>query len=557
MGRTRFTSSTFTMAPGRISPDIPEGAPSLGKTLTNGLTNGNTNGHANGGEVTVTNGDVVTNGDTPKEEGEVKETSEPEAPKSEDSTTEQSDDDQDQDMKCQIKHLDRRYNEKDELYIVESKEEKEKPKQKDWWRLFAFCVVRNYNSDDEFSYTRLYINAQPIRQLLFDIIGNYPSSPISLEDTYVDAPYYPLFYSKEKLEEEGLKRFADDEETLSQLKLLLSWISSHFELDFAGRNKCVNGDIKAIAYDYAWTLFRPGTVAYCKMLGQPRAFEVIEAWYDTGELPGLNVRSNFVDFDGDKLGTRKLDLFIPKYLGTQELSELSTMPLDLMDDAAEVREELLERGRKFESHVGQNYVQYEGIAVRKTRQGYARFSATGRVMIDCKTFHRLEANDSFTVDDFQSSQESKRKRSRRRAAAEAEFVSEEDTHEKLTDEELILTNITVRGYSFAAKKFLEFFVSQLSPIEWNTRCFDDLVLDAGTKKTVQALVSTHATKREGFDDIVKGKGKGLVCVLHGPPGVGKTLTAGKSRNSSSSGARGRGYARKPLAWIPIYRSQSC
>ncbi|CAJ2500031.1 Uu.00g028840.m01.CDS01 [Anthostomella pinea] len=30
---------------------------------------------------------------------------------------------------------------------------------------------------------------------------------------------------------------------------------------------------------------------------------------------------------------------------------------------------------------------------------------------------------------------------------------------------------------------------------------------------------------EGFDDIVKGKGQGLVCVLHGPPGVGKTLTA--------------------------------
>lgn len=74
-------------------------------------------------------------------------------------------------------------------------------------------------------------------------------------------------------------------------------------------------------------------------------------------------------------------------------------------------------------------------------------------------------------------------------------------------------------------------IHDLSEIEWNSRCFEDLVLDLTVKKTVQALVSTHAQKRKhdgdgyGFDDIVKGKGLRLVCVLHGPPGVGKTLTA--------------------------------
>jgi len=32
-------------------------------------------------------------------------------------------------------------------------------------------------------------------------------------------------------------------------------------------------------------------------------------------------------------------------------------------------------------------------------------------------------------------------------------------------------------------------------------------------------------QNEEFDDIIKGKGQGLVVVLHGPPGSGKTLTA--------------------------------
>jgi replication-associated recombination protein RarA len=40
------------------------------------------------------------------------------------------------------------------------------------------------------------------------------------------------------------------------------------------------------------------------------------------------------------------------------------------------------------------------------------------------------------------------------------------------------------------------------------------------------LVSSHAFHpSRSIDDIIVGKGKGLVAVLHGPPGTGKTLTA--------------------------------
>jgi hypothetical protein len=435
---------------------------------------------------------------------------------------------QDDTMKCEIKHLDRRYDEKEEQYYVERKNEVEKPQQKDWWRLFAFCLVRNYNVDGELAYTKLYINPQPIRQLLYDVIGNYPSDPIDVDDVQIEAPYHALFYFREKLEVEGTKRFQEDqdEESLSQLKLLLSWVDTHFESDTAAHKRCVNGDVKAIGYDYLWTLFPPGTIIYSELLDQHRAFRVTENWYDYGELAGLGLKVKFIDFDGERLGTRKMELFIPKYGGTQDLKELPTMPLDLLEDVETVREELSDRGRKFESYVGQHYVQYNGIALKKTQKGYARFNVNGRVMIDCKTYHRIEPNDSFHVRELSNDESAKRDRARKRALGNNEFVSEKVVHDRLSDEDALLCNATVRGYSFTAKKFLEFFADQLFPIEWNTHCFDDLVLDAETKKTVQALVSTHAEKRKAFDDIVKGKGQGLVCVLHGPPGVGKTLTAG-------------------------------
>ncbi|KFA50467.1 hypothetical protein S40293_07883 [Stachybotrys chartarum IBT 40293] len=61
--------------------------------------------------------------------------------------------------------------------------------------------------------------------------------------------------------------------------------------------------------------------------------------------------------------------------------------------------------------------------------------------------------------------------------------------------------------------------------------FSQLVLPVGHKKMVLSLVSQHFRNKESFKrrnekvDIVKGKGKGLIILLHGAPGVGKTTTA--------------------------------
>ena len=221
------------------------------------------------------------------------------------------------------------------------------------------------------------------------------------------------------------------------------------------------------------------------------AFRVTNSWYDGSDIPGLYVSVNFIDFDGDRLGTRKMDLFINKYSAHRELTDLEVMPLELEDDADEIRAELLERGRKFESYIGdQHYLQYKGLAIKKLERGYARFDVNGRVMVDVKTFHRLEANDSFNVKTLPYDKAAKEYRLRRKALKD-NFAGGENPrqYDKLSDEDACLTNATIRGYSFGVKKFLEFFVDQLSDIEWNENCFDELVLDAGTKKTVQALVS--------------------------------------------------------------------
>jgi AAA+ superfamily predicted ATPase len=71
----------------------------------------------------------------------------------------------------------------------------------------------------------------------------------------------------------------------------------------------------------------------------------------------------------------------------------------------------------------------------------------------------------------------------------------------------------------------ELNVSQLQPVHFRKNAWDRLVLDSEYKDIVRAMVSSYVDKTAMLDDLVAGKGGGLVALLHGPPGSGKTLTA--------------------------------
>jgi SpoVK/Ycf46/Vps4 family AAA+-type ATPase len=69
------------------------------------------------------------------------------------------------------------------------------------------------------------------------------------------------------------------------------------------------------------------------------------------------------------------------------------------------------------------------------------------------------------------------------------------------------------------------YIEGLHPIQWNKKAFDQLVLEKRTKELVKALVEVRISA-ERMEDVIEGKGNGLIMLLHGSPGTGKTLTAG-------------------------------
>ena len=62
-------------------------------------------------------------------------------------------------------------------------------------------------------------------------------------------------------------------------------------------------------------------------------------------------------------------------------------------------------------------------------------------------------------------------------------------------------------------------------ISFNESAFDSLVLPSNKKELIHGFIATHQSNMTQFDDVIQGKGRGIILLLCGPPGVGKTLTA--------------------------------
>lgn len=95
----------------------------------------------------------------------------------------------------------------------------------------------------------------------------------------------------------------------------------------------------------------------------------------------------------------------------------------------------------------------------------------------------------------------------------------------LLDDQLLVCANWINGFSLTHKSWGQFSVDGLEDIVWNEDAFKKLVVDETRRKLIHALVRAHRQDDASFDDIIENKGKGLVGLLSGSPGVGKTLTA--------------------------------
>ncbi|KAL6887485.1 hypothetical protein HDV57DRAFT_515010 [Trichoderma longibrachiatum] len=108
---------------------------------------------------------------------------------------------------------------------------------------------------------------------------------------------------------------------------------------------------------------------------------------------------------------------------------------------------------------------------------------------------------------------------------------------KLRDEDLVLLPKRMFAYALRERRFMPIDLNLLKPVRREVGVFENLRIHGDYKDVVRSLVMSHFRKKElerryvdaategPGQDLIQGKGRGLVVLLHGVPGVGKTATA--------------------------------
>jgi hypothetical protein len=210
----------------------------------------------------------------------------------------------------------------------------------------------------------------------------------------------------------------------------------------------------------------------------------------------LRLNGNIVSYDDGKFHSSEYSHNIKKYDGLRNIGSF-----DIRFVTDEERENMVSYGTKMLEYAPTvSHMKLNGKQHVPARNSIATISKSERVMIDEEGMNKY-GSKPYTFD--------------------TESIIEV---ENITDEHKLLMFPYVSIFNLGIRKMWGMaHIAYLEPVIYNEKAFDKLVIDPYKKMIIETLVKNHDTTND--IDIIEGKGKGLIFLLYGPPGVGKTLTS--------------------------------
>ena len=294
----------------------------------------------------------------------------------------------------------------------------------------------------------------------------------------------------------------------------------------------------------------------------------------------------YIDFDGKSFGAVRHVHRIRSFEGERDITSLPCYPLRYLENHGDYRRNLQELGKKYQEYLSIRHLAYTGSTLICNPTGDRIDDKEGErlrhpshvdsdIIVDFEetfqthpswrcTFHVPtpgEVNIGSKEDNFSLRRWADRQR-KELISAETEKIHTRDYNrlrnenlkkdpflagykerdgqgpdkkrQILREDELVLLPRRLFAYILRERKFAQVDVVYTRSAVGQIDGFNNLRLPRGHKRMVQALVDIHFKKRniENLEygdkldfDIVQGKGRGLIILLHGVPGVGKTSTA--------------------------------
>ncbi|KAI0097474.1 P-loop containing nucleoside triphosphate hydrolase protein [Nemania sp. FL0031] len=425
---------------------------------------------------------------------------------------------------CETRLYERITNSKGEKVILRSGAARPKVTrgiQDDWSAKSALVLIKEIDRKGCLR-TELEIQSPYMKAALKSCIPDYANIDIERKSVVLrDEPRCVFHFRQELMNYHHHCIQTCDRQAALHIKYLLDYMFNTLTSEVRHFTQHMDNPLLQPSLEYLnlWMAFVPGDIIYAEWKHDTTKSHDM-AWSRRGQLLRFGAMSRCpcekrmckdyswvvtgykIDYDGTNFGHSRDQIKINPYQGTKALQDLEVMPLQYHPDHESIQAQLIERGKRFVRFRGRHYQQYQGVAHLYSE------GVSGRIMIDYEAFSAAKPNRQPYL-----------------LKTEKSFAPDLGQHLEMSNKELMITNGFVAGYALNEKKWGWFEAHTIRDVEFDEDAFDSLILQDGMKQTLYGLVKSHKSHDLEFNDVIKGKGRGLIFLLHGEPGTGKTLTA--------------------------------
>lgn len=418
------------------------------------------------------------------------------------------------------------------------------------------------------------IKSRAVIHALRTVVGYYPDARFTGNTVSIDEPFPLLYHYRDELldyasdlENRGRQNggCSEDPNVATDIKSLLGIFEDLYGEAVSDELLRHAQDKPTCTHDMLWMLFKPGTDIYCD-LEENKVFNAfvlrsLRFSYDDRRASAYEVSQWSLQENNIYVGTSVSGSYdIVPFAGEREIADLSTFPCRFMSKEKhgttheERYQQLIRRGELYYNLLkGPQFASFDGFDCWFPATAYR-----GRVMVDMHQYCLHNDLLKGLSKDVEMSnviaprcvcsgcQITTKKWSQTRIHFAGYSEISPMKRESLTEHQRFVCSHALYAYVLKNRSWSGLQTSRTIgerltrlaealqvegftlPSPFRANLIDTLVMPQNTRSMLRSLCLKFTSKSTWSADFIEGKGEGNIVLLHGPPGVGKTYTAGMS-----------------------------